>query len=43
MPERPIQLSNSETESDRLSATRPLKLIIAQVTNSSEDKKKAWT
>ena len=32
-----MQLLDSETESDRLSAARPLKLIITQVTNSSEE------
>ena len=35
--ERHVQLLDSETESDRLSAARPLKLIITQVTNSSEE------
>ena len=34
---RPVQLLDSETKSDKLSAARPLKLIITQVTNSSEE------
>ena len=37
MSERPVQLSDSETEFDRFSAARPLKLIVAQVTNSLEE------
>ena len=35
--ERHVQLLDSKTESDRLSAAHPLKLIITQVTNSSEE------
>ena len=35
--ERHVQVLDSETESDRLSAARPLKLIITQVINSSEE------
>ena len=37
VPERPMQVLDSETEFDRLSAARPLKLIVTQVTNSSEE------
>ena len=36
---RPVQLLDSETESDRLSAAHSLKLIVTQVTNSSEEEK----
>ena len=32
MPDKPVQLSDSETESDRFSATHPPKFIVAQVT-----------
>ena len=34
-----MQLLDSETESDRLSAAYSLKLIVTQVTNSSEEEK----
>ena len=37
VPEKPMQLSDSEIESDRLSAAHPLKLIVAQVATSSEE------
>ena len=37
MPEKPVQLSDSEIESDKLSVAHPLKLIVAQVTTSSEE------
>ena len=37
MPEKPMQLSDSEIESDRLSVAHPLKLVVAQVTTSSEE------
>ena len=39
VPKRPVQLLDSETESDRLSAAHSLKLIVTQVTNSSEEEK----
>ena len=35
--ERPVELSDSEIESDRFSATHPLKLIVARVNTSSEE------
>ena len=37
MPIRPVQLSNFETESDRFSTAHPSRLIVAQVTTSSEE------
>ena len=37
MPEKLMQLSDSKIESNRLSAAHPLKLIVAQVTTSSEE------
>jgi len=37
-PERPVQLSDSEIESDRLSAAFQPKLVVARVDTSSEEK-----
>ena len=37
MPERLVQFSNSETESDRLFVALHLKLMVTQVTNSLEE------
>ena len=37
-PERPVQLSDSEIESDRLSAAFQPKLVVACVDTSSEEK-----
>ena len=37
MMKRPVQLSDFETESDRFSAAHPSRLIVAEVTTSSEE------
>ena len=38
--ESPVELSDSETESDRFSAAHPPKLIVARVNTSSEEEEK---
>ena len=38
MPERPIELSDSEADFDRFSATHSPRLIVARIDTSSEDK-----
>ena len=35
-----MQLSDSETESDKFSTAHPQKIIVAQVTTSSEEEEK---
>ena len=37
VPERPVEVLDSEIESDRLSTTHPQKLIVARFDTSSEE------
>ena len=41
VPERPVELSDSVTESDRLSTAHPQKLVVAQVDFSSEEEEES--